>query len=435
MKNSRVLNFEERMNSEFERNETIRKSIRKPKKMAPQPPTTSVQLDHQLHSKNMSPTPIQRTKPASPTLSRISPSLQRKLSGKRSDGFVTESSSSRSTIDNTSVVKLSDLKITPSSAGASSIGNTGNNNRYTNQIFGHSTVGGKSVKAKMDFFNMESHPKIKPTEEDASKIALDELEKHISSLETNTKIEKLLAKTSEKSVVPKVVNNKTHHFADNEKAIRPQRYGEMESLLNTGISDVASGNGLCYLEKYDNDNSTDNIESSGNFKRGEDSRNSTGGAIALTSKFLQSKSKQARPASRTSSDTKNVENTIKNMRQVLKKQELLKKTAPPTRNYECTVSKSESSATTGPRIVSEKPKGSTTPIASHRSRPQSPETRRHVITPTSSGHSSHGQAKMVIYDLILIFLLLLSMSRHNVIQHETTSTIYSTSNTHIFVIY
>uniref|UniRef100_A0AAG5DV45 MAP/microtubule affinity-regulating kinase 3 n=1 Tax=Anopheles atroparvus TaxID=41427 RepID=A0AAG5DV45_ANOAO len=102
---------------------------------------------------------------------------------------------------------------------------------------------------------------------------------------------------------------------------RPVHYGELPSLLNTGISDVATGNGFGYLERGggaggEGDDSDDDLHARPNaFKRGEDGRSSTGGATGY-----RPKPKATRVVNRTVSDTKNAETAVKTMR--------LKKLAP-----------------------------------------------------------------------------------------------------------
>uniref|UniRef100_A0A182WD02 MAP/microtubule affinity-regulating kinase 3 n=1 Tax=Anopheles minimus TaxID=112268 RepID=A0A182WD02_9DIPT len=102
---------------------------------------------------------------------------------------------------------------------------------------------------------------------------------------------------------------------------RPVHYGELPSLLNTGISDVATGNGFGYLEREDsvgvNDDSDDDLANARQnaFKRGEEGRSSTGGATGYSKK-----PKATRIINRTVSDTKNAEAAVKTIR--------LKKLAP-----------------------------------------------------------------------------------------------------------
>uniref|UniRef100_A0A182P1C5 non-specific serine/threonine protein kinase n=1 Tax=Anopheles epiroticus TaxID=199890 RepID=A0A182P1C5_9DIPT len=102
---------------------------------------------------------------------------------------------------------------------------------------------------------------------------------------------------------------------------RPVHYGELPSLLNTGISDVATGNGFGYLEREDStgvvDDSDDELVHARQnaFKRGEEGRSSTGGATGYSKK-----PKATRIINRTVSDTKNAEVAVKTIR--------LKKLAP-----------------------------------------------------------------------------------------------------------
>uniref|UniRef100_A0A182X092 non-specific serine/threonine protein kinase n=1 Tax=Anopheles quadriannulatus TaxID=34691 RepID=A0A182X092_ANOQN len=101
---------------------------------------------------------------------------------------------------------------------------------------------------------------------------------------------------------------------------RPVHYGELPSLLNTGISDVATGNGFGYLDREDsgaNDDSDDELAHARQnaFKRGEEGRSSTGGATGYSVK-----PKATRIINRTVSDTKNAEAAVKTIR--------LKKLAP-----------------------------------------------------------------------------------------------------------
>ncbi|KXJ80995.1 hypothetical protein RP20_CCG022415 [Aedes albopictus] len=105
---------------------------------------------------------------------------------------------------------------------------------------------------------------------------------------------------------------KADHSADvlDTKKDRPVHYGELPSLLNTGISDV-SGNGFGYMDKAGDSDSDDNLGPT-SFKRGEDSRSSTGGAISSTT---TRKLKTTRVINRTASDSKQAETTAKLLRQ------------------------------------------------------------------------------------------------------------------------
>ncbi|XP_021704668.1 serine/threonine-protein kinase MARK2 isoform X16 [Aedes aegypti] len=105
---------------------------------------------------------------------------------------------------------------------------------------------------------------------------------------------------------------KAEHSADvlDTKKDRPVHYGELPSLLNSGISDVA-GNGFGYMDKAGDSDSDDDLAPS-SFKRGEDSRSSTGGAI---SSATTRKIKTTRVINRTASDSKQAETTAKLLRQ------------------------------------------------------------------------------------------------------------------------
>lgn len=94
------------------------------------------------------------------------------------------------------------------------------------------------------------------------------------------------------------------------KKDRPVHYGELPSLLNTGISDV-SGNGFGYMDKTGESDSDDNLGPS-SFNRGEDSRSSTSGAYTSAA---SRKIKTTRVVNRTASDSKNAETTAKLLRQ------------------------------------------------------------------------------------------------------------------------
>ncbi|XP_062558558.1 serine/threonine-protein kinase MARK2-like isoform X12 [Armigeres subalbatus] len=95
---------------------------------------------------------------------------------------------------------------------------------------------------------------------------------------------------------------------DTKKDHRPVHYGELSSLLNSGISDV-SGNGFGYMDKPGESDTDDDLAPS-SFKRGEDSRSSTGGAITTNRK-----PRTTRVINRTASDSKQAETTAKLLRQ------------------------------------------------------------------------------------------------------------------------
>ena len=134
-------------------------------------------------------------------------------------------------------------------------------------------------------------------EDDATSLLLESLSKQIHNMEFDS----ILKKNTEEAVEPSMIDKKIN------------RYAELGCLLNTGISDIASGTGLCYLER--NPNETDEEIGSPIFKRGDDSRNSTSCAIGHE-KYASIKPRPNRPASRTASDSKNIE-TVRQMRQNL----------------------------------------------------------------------------------------------------------------------
>ncbi|XP_065091794.1 MAP/microtubule affinity-regulating kinase 3-like isoform X11 [Ochlerotatus camptorhynchus] len=129
--------------------------------------------------------------------------------------------------------------------------------------------------------------------EDQSLSVLQNLERQIHTMEFDTRMNA----------------DRTADVLDSKKD-RPVHYGELPSLLNTGISDV-SGNGFGYMDKTGESDSDDNLGPS-SFKRGEDSRSSTGGAYTSAA---SRKLKTTRVINRTASDSKNAETTAKLLRQ------------------------------------------------------------------------------------------------------------------------
>ncbi|XP_058837271.1 serine/threonine-protein kinase MARK1-like isoform X13 [Topomyia yanbarensis] len=131
--------------------------------------------------------------------------------------------------------------------------------------------------------------------EDRSLSVLQNLERQINTMEFDTRMNA----------------DRTTDLKETKKE-RPVHYGELPSLLNSGISDVA-GNGFGYMERAGSDSDDELTPSS--FKRGEDSRCSTGGAVTSNSLAYARRMKTARPVNRTVSDTKNAENSAKLIRQ------------------------------------------------------------------------------------------------------------------------
>ncbi|XP_058465620.1 serine/threonine-protein kinase MARK1-like isoform X11 [Malaya genurostris] len=131
--------------------------------------------------------------------------------------------------------------------------------------------------------------------DDQSLSVLQTLERQINTMEFDTRMN---------------ADRTTEHMETKKE--RPVHYGELPSLLNSGISDVA-GNGFGYMDRPGSD--TDDELTPTSFKRGEDSRSSTGGVLASNSLVYARRMKTARPVNRTVSDSKNAENTAKLIRQ------------------------------------------------------------------------------------------------------------------------
>lgn len=136
---------------------------------------------------------------------------------------------------------------------------------------------------------------------------LNQLEKHIHQMEIDSKANEVFA-------------SPTTNMPTKPMIKMTNRYGDHENLLNTGISNVASGSGLGY-DGTDGDDD-DDLEPRP-FQRGAgQARNSTLGVS------LGAAPKVGKPIGRTVSDTKNVESVVKSIRMGLKKMdEDLKNTA------------------------------------------------------------------------------------------------------------
>ncbi|XP_055529096.1 serine/threonine-protein kinase MARK2-like isoform X29 [Wyeomyia smithii] len=132
--------------------------------------------------------------------------------------------------------------------------------------------------------------------DDQSLSVLENLERQINTMEFDTRMNAERSTTESKDT----------------KKERPAHYRELPSLLNTGISDIA-GNGFGYMDRHESD--TDDEAQPTSFKRGEDSRSSTGGAVTSTSLAYGRRMKTAHYVTRTMSDSKNSENTAKLLRQ------------------------------------------------------------------------------------------------------------------------
>lgn len=91
------------------------------------------------------------------------------------------------------------------------------------------------------------------------------------------------------------------------------RYGDHENLLNTGISNVSSGQALCHTGGDDDDDDDADLRPR-EFQRATQTRNSTLGVSTA-----RTTPKATKPIGRTVSDTKNVESVVKTIRLGLKK--------------------------------------------------------------------------------------------------------------------
>lgn len=134
-------------------------------------------------------------------------------------------------------------------------------------------------------------------EEDQSKIALRDIQRQINEIEYFSHHPKDTIPLQSERKFPEV--NKT-------------RYDEMESLLNTGISDVAPDGGFDYLASKQ-DETTDDDEQQ-KFHRGSTSRSTTGATsgIRQTSQAaVNIKLKSQRPATRTASESKQPIETLR----------------------------------------------------------------------------------------------------------------------------
>lgn len=166
----------------------------------------------------------------------------------------------------------------------------------------------RNNQARMDFFTnpiiqrtaspLATRPPTTSQTQPSSIDMLNQLEKHIHQMEIDSKANEVFA-----SPTPIVVPQKQMIKMTN-------RYGDHENLLNTGISNVASGTGLC----FDGTDGDDDDLSPRPFQRGTgQARNSTLG-VSLTAA-----PKVGKPIGRTVSDTKNVESVVKSIRLGLKK--------------------------------------------------------------------------------------------------------------------
>lgn len=164
----------------------------------------------------------------------------------------------------------------------------------------------RNNQARMDFFTnpiqrtatpLAARPPTSSQTQPSSIDMLNQLEKHINQMEIDSKANEVFASPTNEMPVKQMIK-------------MTNRYGDHENLLNTGISNVASGTGLCF-DGTDGDD--DDLEPRP-FQRGaSQARNSTLGVS------LSAAPKVGKPVGRTVSDTKNVESVVRSIRLGLKK--------------------------------------------------------------------------------------------------------------------
>ncbi|XP_049291785.1 MAP/microtubule affinity-regulating kinase 3-like isoform X17 [Anopheles funestus] len=293
---------------EFERNEAIRKSIRlkAPVRMevavttsSPAPPITSPTVTRRPVSMVPSPLPLPRTATLGVrerNLRNELDSTQRHLQQQRPSPAakpIVGTTSARVDIRDGYSLKLSDITRT----------------EPVGKVTGNGGL-------------LEQAPNAADETVDVHSLSvLETLERQINTMEFDERMKQrrdLLLQPPGSPGSP--IMNSTR-MVSRRKDQRPVHYGELPSLLNTGISDVATGNGFGYLEREDSvgvdDDSDDDLAHARQnaFKRGEEGRSSTGGATGYSKK-----PKATRVVNRTVSDTKNAEAAVKTIR--------LKKLAP-----------------------------------------------------------------------------------------------------------
>lgn len=122
-------------------------------------------------------------------------------------------------------------------------------------------------------------------EDDTSMNMLLQLEKQINRIEFDTR--------NTKNEIPSPTTP-----VNTALTRKPIQYTGMESLLNTGVSNVATEGGIGYLEIGSNNETNDTNDT---FKRNTDVRQSVG--FGTTNRQVPSGVKQCRPVQRTASDT------------------------------------------------------------------------------------------------------------------------------------
>lgn len=250
--------------SEFDRTEHLRRSIRRPKKApAPPPPVIpSISLSSStpkspIITKSFLTSRLPSAKPPTTTSEDVSSIIKRLLITKRD--FVANTAHHNNDVRPTTV--------------------------HTSPIPSPTATTAASPR-------VVSHvPKTTSNTDDDSQNALLAIQKHINAIEFNQKVHAIEQEHQPQAQIPII-------------SVRKTRYDEMESLLNTGISDLAT-----------NQHDTDDEGDSGiQFQRGGTTRSSVQG---VPSQNVDSKKlKMPRPVARTASDTKQHEmlrNLFKNV--------------------------------------------------------------------------------------------------------------------------
>lgn len=237
--------------SEFDRTEQLRRSIRRPKKPpAPLPPITP-------------PAPLSTSSPKSARI--IKPIVTSKP----------PSSKAPSTTEDVSAI-IKRLLITKRDFVANTTPQSTEVARpttvHTSPIPSPTTTTATQPRV------VSSVPKKSTNDDDESQSALLAIQRHINAIEFNQKVNA----TEQQQPQPQIPII----------PVRKTRYDEMESLLNTGISDLAT-----------NQHDTDDESDAGiNFQRGGNTRSSVQGVPSQN--VDTKKHKMPRPAARTASDTK-----------------------------------------------------------------------------------------------------------------------------------
>lgn len=251
--------------SEFDRAEQLRRSIRRPKKApAPPPPVTH-------------PIPLSNATPKSPIITKSF--LTSKLPTTKHTPTPTTTSEDVSAIIKRLLITKRDF-----------VANTAPHNNDVRPTTVHTSPIPSPTTTTAISPRVVSHvPKTTSNADDDSQSALLAIQKHINAIEFNQKVHEI--EQEQQPQIPII-------------PVRKTRYDEMESLLNTGISDLATN-------QHDTD---DECDSGIQFQRGGGTRSSVQGVPSQNTDAK--KLKMPRPAARTASDTKQHEmlrNLFKNV--------------------------------------------------------------------------------------------------------------------------